>query len=78
MKQYADVAQMVEHVLGKDEVSGSIPDIGSTLRSVRASCGRPPDGLPSEAPSAQDGQVPKRSNGADCKSAGIRLPRFDP
>ena len=25
----ADVAQLVEHVLGKNEVSGSIPDIGS-------------------------------------------------
>src|SRR5580704_6406235 len=28
----ADVAQLVEHVLGKDEVSGSIPDIGSKLK----------------------------------------------
>ena len=26
---FADVAQLVEHVLGKNEVSGSIPDIGS-------------------------------------------------
>ena len=25
----ADVAQLVEHVIGNDEVSGSIPDIGS-------------------------------------------------
>ena len=29
---FADVAQLVEHVLGKDEVSGSIPDIGSRER----------------------------------------------
>ena len=30
----ADVAQLVEHVLGKDEVSGSIPDIGSRIKEV--------------------------------------------
>jgi hypothetical protein len=27
---WAHVAQLVEHVLGKDEVSGSIPLVGST------------------------------------------------
>ena len=27
----ADVAQLVEHVLGKDEVIGSIPIVGSTI-----------------------------------------------
>ena len=27
---FAHVAQLVEHVLGKDEVSGSIPLVGST------------------------------------------------
>ena len=27
----ADVAQLAEHVLGKDEVTGSIPVIGSTV-----------------------------------------------
>ena len=26
---YADMAQMVEHILGKDEVTGSIPVISS-------------------------------------------------
>ena len=30
VRQGADVAQMVERVLGKDEVTGSIPVIGST------------------------------------------------
>ena len=30
----ADVAQLVEHVLGKDGVSGSIPLIGSRVDSV--------------------------------------------
>ncbi len=29
----ADVAQLVERVLGKDEVTGSIPVIGSSLRA---------------------------------------------
>ncbi len=29
VRRRADVAQLVEHVLGKDEVSGSIPDVGS-------------------------------------------------
>jgi hypothetical protein len=29
----ADVAQLAERVLGKDEVTGSIPVIGSSLRS---------------------------------------------
>ena len=31
----ADVAQLAERVLGKDEVTGSIPVIGSNLRSLR-------------------------------------------
>gem|GEM_PF-3883840 len=30
----ADVAQLVEHVLGKDEVTGSIPVIGSKITRV--------------------------------------------
>jgi hypothetical protein len=29
----AHVAQLVEHVLGKDEVTGSIPVMGSTRRT---------------------------------------------
>ena len=29
LKPRAHVAQMVEHILGKDEVSGSIPLVGS-------------------------------------------------
>ena len=31
----AHVAQLVEHVLGKDEVTGSIPVMGSTRRDRR-------------------------------------------
>ena len=31
LQERADVAQLVEHVLGKDGVSGSIPLIGSRL-----------------------------------------------
>lgn len=30
MEISADVAQLVERVLGKNEVSGSIPDVGSS------------------------------------------------
>ena len=30
MDKSADVAQLVEHVLGKDEVTGSIPVVGSS------------------------------------------------
>jgi len=30
----AHVAQLVEHVLGKDEVTGSIPVVGSTDRAA--------------------------------------------
>ena len=33
---YAHVAQLVEHVLGKDEVTGSIPVMGSTPEERRA------------------------------------------
>ena len=29
MEKYAYIAQSVEHILGKDEVSGSSPDVGS-------------------------------------------------
>jgi hypothetical protein len=35
----AHVAQSVEHVLGKDEASGSIPLVGSSVTAC-ASCGR--------------------------------------
>ncbi|EKD80178.1 MAG: hypothetical protein ACD_40C00186G0002 [uncultured bacterium] len=28
----ADVAQLVERILGKNEVSGSIPDVGSKVK----------------------------------------------
>ena len=34
VKKGADVAQMVERVLGKDEVTGSIPVIGSIILFV--------------------------------------------
>ena len=41
-KAQADVAQLAEHVLGKDEVTGSIPVISSNLRS-RSGEGCPPE-----------------------------------
>ena len=40
LTRWADVAQLVERVLGKDEVTGSIPVIGSrAFASVRGPCG---------------------------------------
>ena len=42
----AHVAQLVEHVLGKDEVSGSIPLVGSSRNThgeIRGSAGRVED-----------------------------------
>ena len=35
ISEYAVVAQLVEHVIGNDEVSGSSPDNGSILRAVK-------------------------------------------
>ena len=34
VKMNAHVAQSVEHILGKDEVSGSIPLVGSTEMDI--------------------------------------------
>ena len=36
VRRYAHVAQLVEHVLGKDEVTGSIPVMGSAAMKPRA------------------------------------------
>ncbi len=40
MNRYAHVAQTAERVLGKDEVSGSIPDMGSMIVMSSASASR--------------------------------------
>ncbi|SVD81903.1 uncharacterized protein METZ01_LOCUS434757, partial [marine metagenome] len=40
-KDLADVAQLVERVLGKDEVTGSTPVIGSSTRTSVRSTRRP-------------------------------------
>lgn len=42
MREYADVAQSVERIHGKDEVAGSIPAIGSRYLPKRRSAGVPP------------------------------------
>ncbi len=31
---FADIAQLVEHIHGKDEVAGSIPALGSRIRDL--------------------------------------------
>ena len=65
----AQVAQSAEHVLGKDEVGGSIPLLG-LLNAVAAVRVEP-------RCAAGRGEVPKRPKGADCKSAGSCLRRFE-
>ena len=55
----ADVAQLAERVLGKDEVTSSILVIGSSLRSRlpagqrEAPAGKPREGCPPESRSAK-------------------------
>ena len=41
----ADVAQLAERVLGKDEVTGSIPVIGSIRLTLRLASGEPQGSL---------------------------------
>src|SRR5262249_61951910 len=57
----ADVAQEVEQLTCNQQVVGSTPTIGSTGPFA----GTVP------------GEVPERPKGADCKSAGVRLRRFE-
>src|SRR5262249_7091191 len=57
----ADVAQSVERLICNQQVVGSTPTIGFTHGAMET--GR--------------GEVPERPKGADCKSAGKRLRRFE-
>src|SRR5262249_58808398 len=57
----ADVAQEVEQLTCNQQVVGSTPTIGSTRPFLGT--GR--------------GEVPERPKGADCKSAGVCLRRFE-
>jgi hypothetical protein len=59
--QPADVAQEVEQLTCNQQVVGSTPTIGSTRPFV----------------GTVRGEVPERPKGADCKSAGKRLRRFE-
>ncbi len=61
----ADVAQLVEHPPCKRKVEGSSPSVSSFAVAW------------DEPRRSHEGGVPKRSNGADCKSAGLRLRRFE-
>ena len=58
---YADVAQEVEQLTCNQQVVGSTPTIGSCSGDDRPT----------------RGEVPERPKGADCKSAGVRLRRFE-
>ena len=70
----ADVAQPVERRICNPKAVGSSPTVSSVmqLEGVIAGLRSPisdPDSFPGDGP-GPDGGVPKRSNGADCKSAG--------
>ena len=61
----ADVAQLAEQLICNQQVASSILAVGSAARArvCTQRCG--------------SGGVPKRPTGADCKSAGSRLRRFE-
>ena len=42
---YAHVAQAEEHILGKDEVTGSIPVVGSEMMCEGNKCKNPKGGI---------------------------------
>ena len=66
---FAGVAQLVEQLICNQQVTGSSP-IASSRRCagrIVVAVGRGPDG-----------EVPKRSNGADCKSAGYAFGGSNP
>jgi hypothetical protein len=81
---YADVAQLAEQPPCKRQVEGSSPSVSFTTAALGASRWSP-DGWALEHGWRAAGQgreqklggVPKRSNGADCKSAGSCLRRFE-
>lgn len=65
---FAGVAQLVEQLICNQQVEGSSPPAGSRAGESGGSsffycCG--------------NGEIPKRSTGADCKSVGFRLRRFE-
>lgn len=62
----ADVAQLAEHLICNQAVAGSIPAVSSPWGCRQALVG-----------ARKCGGVPKRPTGADCKSAGVCLRRFE-
>ena len=60
----ADVAQLAEHLICNQAVASSSLAVSSVSGSVGSE-------------NAESGGVPKRPTGADCKSAGSRLRRFE-
>ena len=67
MNFIAEVAQLVEQRFCKPQVVGSSPSFGSIKQIT----------LKSDYQILFSGEIPKRSNGADCKSVGFRLRRFE-
>src|SRR5207302_1259740 len=67
IRALAGVAQLAEHPPCKREVAGPIPAASSSQRERRT---RDDDEF-------HPGGMPERPKGADCKSAGTRLRRFE-
>gem|GEM_PF-4299213 len=74
--QAADVAQSAEHPPCKRAVMGSIPIVGSIV-GWRSGPGMTPNSSQQWLKQLKCGQLPKWPKGADCKSAGRRLRRFE-
>ena len=62
MVHYATVAQLVERLTCNEDVAGSTPAGGSTELLIEKEV---------------FGEMPERPKGADCKSAGVCLRRFE-
>ena len=81
----AGVAQLVEHLICNEVVGGSSPFASSFVRRSRQASRPERPGRSSDSPAGRHphrgcwrcGGMPERPKGADCKSAGVRLRRFE-
>jgi hypothetical protein len=69
----AGVAQLVEQLICNQQVAGSSPIVSSNSALESMMCLR----VGKMKAHVNDGGVPKRSTGADCKSAAFMLRRFE-
>ncbi len=81
----AGVAQLVEHLICNEVVGGSSPFASSFVRRSRPASRPERPGRSSDSPAGRHphrgcwrcGGMPERPKGADCKSAGLCLRRFE-